>query len=108
MFSNQWGVSRFYAILVTKNWSSSVPEPKWIFKDPDHANNYGSERNRIHNTGVGYTAESRDCFVVALCDVAYKTKSRLPGVGYTTELRLRGVGYTAESFVKTMKVYHIS
>ena len=48
IFSNQWGLGRFYAILVTINWSSSYP--KLIIRDPDPANNFGSERIRIHNT----------------------------------------------------------
>ena len=31
--------------------SSSDPDPKLIITDPDPANNFGSDRNRIHNTG---------------------------------------------------------
>ena len=50
ILSNQWGLSRCYAILVTKNWSSSDPDPKLIITDPNSANNFGSERFRIHNT----------------------------------------------------------
>ena len=30
IFSNQWRINRFYAILVTKNWSSQDPDPKLI------------------------------------------------------------------------------
>ena len=37
--------------IVTKNWSSSDPDPKLILTNPDLANNFGSERIRIHNTG---------------------------------------------------------
>ena len=32
-------LSRFYAILVTKNWSSSDPDPKFLVLDTDPANN---------------------------------------------------------------------
>ena len=39
-------------ILVTKNWSSSDPDLKLIIKDPDPANNFGSERIWIHNTDL--------------------------------------------------------
>ena len=46
--SNQLGLSRFHATLVTKNWSLSDPNPKLIITDPDPANNSGSDR--IHNT----------------------------------------------------------
>ena len=51
IFNNQWGLSRFYAFLVIENWSSSDPDPKLIITDPDPANNFGSDRVRIHNTG---------------------------------------------------------
>ena len=49
-----WVLSRFHTILVTKNWSLSDPDPKLIianpYPDPDPANNFGSDRIRIHNT----------------------------------------------------------
>ena len=38
---NQWVLSRFHAILGTKNWSLYNPDP---------ANNFGSDWIRIHNT----------------------------------------------------------
>ena len=48
---NQFVLSRFYSILVTKNWRLSDPDPKLIIPDPDPANNFGSDRIRlrIHN-----------------------------------------------------------
>ena len=42
IFSNQWGLSKFNAILITKNLGSSDPDPKLIITDPDPANNFGS------------------------------------------------------------------
>ena len=53
IFNNQWSLSRFCAILVIKNWRSSDPDPKLIITDPDPANNFGSDRIRIPNTGYG-------------------------------------------------------
>ena len=37
---NQWGLSSFHAILVTKNWSLSDPDPKLIIPDPDPAKKF--------------------------------------------------------------------
>jgi len=50
--NNQWVLSRFHALLVNKNWSLSDPDPKLIIpdQDPDPANNFISDRIRIHNT----------------------------------------------------------
>ena len=48
---NQWVLSRFHAILVTKNWSLLDPDPKLIIPDPDPANGFGYDRIRIHSTG---------------------------------------------------------
>jgi len=50
IFNNKWGLSRFYAILVIKNWSLLDPDPKLIIPDPDPANNFGSDQIQIHNT----------------------------------------------------------
>ena len=50
MDSYQCVLRRFHAIFVTKNWSVTDPDPKLIIPDPDPANNFGSERHRIHNT----------------------------------------------------------
>ena len=41
-----------HCILVLKNWRLSDPDPKLIIPDPDPANNFGSDRIRINNTGV--------------------------------------------------------
>ena len=34
--------------------SSSDPDPKLIITDPDPANNFGSDRIRIHNTALAH------------------------------------------------------
>ena len=43
-------LSRFHAKSATENWSLSDPDSKLIITDPDPANNFGSDRIRIHNT----------------------------------------------------------
>ena len=49
------GSRQFYAILFTKNWSSSDPDPKLTIRDradPDPANNFGSGSTTLTVRGI--------------------------------------------------------
>ena len=66
MFSYQWGLGRFYAILVTKHWSSSDPDPKLKITDPN---------------GSGSTTLPYPPYILSICNISVR-----PGAGRTLSL----------------------
>jgi hypothetical protein len=68
-------LSRFHAILANENWSFSDPDPKLIIPDP--ANNFGSDRIRIHNTAFNPGTVLYKQYHNALDKLPYSTFSGL-------------------------------
>jgi len=53
MLTHFGSASPYCLSLKIEVWtSSSDPDPKLIITDPDPANNFGSDRIRIHNTAI--------------------------------------------------------